>query len=58
MNLKILKKVEKGKDYELKKSNPKKNIIPPFLKRNFKIRVPRRNNKHCEILILRRRNRE
>ena len=58
MNLEILKKVEKGKDYEPEKSNSKKNMIPSFLKKNFKIRVPRRNNKYYEILISRERSRK
>ena len=58
MNLEILEKVEKGEDYEPKKPNPEENMIPPFLKRNFKIRVPRRNNKHYKVLISRGRSRK
>ena len=58
MNLETLKKVEKGEDYEPKKPNSEKNMVPPFLKKNFKIRVPRRNNKHYKILTSRRRSRK
>ena len=58
VNLEILKKVKEGEDYESKKSNPKKNMIPPFLKRNFKIRVLRRSDKYYKILTSRGRNRE
>ena len=58
MNLEILKKVEEGEDYEPEKPNPKENMISSFLKRNFKIRVPRRGDEYYKVLILRRRNRE
>ena len=51
VNLEILKEVGEGEDYEPEKPDPKKNIILPFLKKNFKIRVPRRGNKYYEVLI-------
>ena len=58
MNLKILEKVKKGENYEPEKPNPKENMIPPFLKRNFKIRVFRRSDKYYKVLILRGRIRK
>ena len=58
VNLEILKKIEKREDYEPGKPNPKENIIPSFLKKNFKIRVSRRDNKYYKILTLRGRNRK
>ena len=58
MNLKTPEKVEKRKNYEPKKPNSKENIVPPFLKKNFKIRIPRRGDKYYKVLISRGRNRK
>ena len=58
VNLEILEKIGEGEDYELEKSNPKENMVSSFLKKNFKIRVPRRSDKHYKILILRGRSRK
>ena len=58
VNLEILEEVEKEEDYELKKFNPKENMVPPSLKRNFEIYIPRRGDKYYEILTLRGRSRK
>ena len=58
MNLEISEKVRKKKNYESEKPNSEENIVSSFLKRNFKIRVSRRNNKYYKILTLRGRSRK